>query len=434
MSQVIEEYGQAEHIQDFFLVIKRKSDDLINYFLIGFFIVGLLLAFYYDTWQIAIGVGGLLLLAYYSTKIAMPESNLYQYVLSVVLGIFMAQFIYQMHGLFEMHFMAFIASAILITYQNWKLQIPLMLVVAIHHGLFGYFQYIGYDKIYFSQLDYMSLQTFIIHMILAGVIFSICGLWAYQFKKYSETNIELIFNKREIENQELRTANYELDRFVYSTSHDLRAPLNSMLGLIEIAKEDTSEELTLEHLKMLNVSAKKLDSFICDILDYSRNSRMEVAIEKINFAAILNDVTQNLKFIGDNNRMVDFKIEITGQKVIYSDKNRLITIFNNLVSNAIRYQNPKTETPFVRIKVDTTQTETRIEIQDNGIGIDKEFQTKIFNMFYRVSHKSVGSGLGLYIVKEAVSKLNGEINVQSEIGIGTTFTIKIPNLETNTPN
>ncbi|PIF30291.1 phospho-acceptor domain-containing protein [Flavobacterium sp. 9] len=427
MSPEIEEYEQSKHIQDFLFIIKQKSDHLINYFLISFFIVGLLLAFYYDTWQIGIGVGGLLLIAYYSTKLSLPKSNLYQYVLSVVLGIFMAQFIYQMHGMFEMHFMAFIASAILITYQNWKLQIPLMLVVTIHHALFGYFQYIGFDNIYFSQLDYMSLQTFIIHMILAGVIFSICGLWAYQFKKYSEAHIELIFNKRETENKELRTANYELDRFVYSTSHDLRAPLNSMLGLIEIAKDDTNEELTLEHLKMLNTSAKKLDSFICDILDYSRNSRMEVQMEQINFAELLKDVTQNLKFIGNNNRTVEFKIEITGETSISSDKNRLITIFSNLISNAIRYQNPKIPNPFVSIKVDTSQTEINIEIQDNGIGIDKESQTKIFNMFYRVSHESVGSGLGLYIVKEAVNKLNGEIKVQSEKGTGTTFLIKIPN-------
>ncbi|WP_316633856.1 HAMP domain-containing sensor histidine kinase [uncultured Flavobacterium sp.] len=426
MNQTIEDYEQM-HIQDFLFTIKRKSDYLISYFLISFFLVGLLLAFYYDTWQIGIGVGGLLLIAYYSTKLVLPKSDLYQYVLSVVLGFFMAQFIYQMHGMFEMHFVAFIASAMLITYQNWKLQIPLMLVVTIHHAVFGYFQYIGFNRIYFSQLDYMSLQTFIIHMILAGVIFSICGLWAYQFKKDREAHIELIFNKREIENQELRTANYELDRFVYSTSHDLRAPLNSMLGLIEIAKDDTNEEQTLEHLKMLNVSAKRLDSFICDILDYSRNSRMEVDMEQINFTEILNDVTQNLKFIGDNNRTVEFKIEISGETSIYSDKNRLITIFSNLISNAIRYQNSQISNPFVSIKVDTSQTETRIEIQDNGIGIDKESQAKIFNMFYRVSQESVGSGLGLYIVKEAVSKLNGEIKVQSEIGEGTTFLIKIPN-------
>jgi len=427
MKQNIGNLQQSLHIQDFLFVIKKKSDHLINYFLFSFFVVGLLLAFYYDTFQIAIGVGGLLLIAYYSTKIALPKSNLYQYVLSIVLGIFMAQFIYQMHGMFEMHFVAFIASAILITYQNWKLQIPLMLVVGIHHGLFGYFQYIGWEGVYFSQLDFMSLQTFVIHMILAGAIFAICGLWAYQFKKYSEAHIDLIFNKREIENQELKTANYELDRFVYSTSHDLRAPLNSMLGLIEIAKDDTNEDITREHLIMLKRSAKKMDGFICDILDYSRNARMEVAMEEINFKELITDITENLKFIGDNNRAIEFITEISGETSIYSDKNRLITILGNLISNAIRYQNAQIANPYVRIQIQISPAETRIVIEDNGIGMSEEVHSKIFDMFYRVSNESVGSGLGLYIVKEAVNKLSGEIKVQSEIGKGTTFLIKIPN-------
>ncbi len=423
----IENTEQSVHIQEFLSAIKNKSDNLINYFLFSFFVAGLLLAFYYDTWEIAIGVGSLSLIAYYSAKFALPESNFYQYVLSTVLAIFMAQYIYQMHGMFEMHFIAFVASAILITYQNWKLQIPLTLAVVIHHGSFGYLQYIGFEDIYFTQLDYMSLQTFIIHIALAIAIFGLCGLWAYQFKKYSEAHIELTFKKREIENQELKTANYELDRFVYSTSHDLRAPLNSMLGLIEIAQDDTSDELMLGHLQMLKGNAKKLDSFICDILDYSRNSRMEVNKETINFNELLHDVTQNLKFMGDANRVVDFKVDITGNTPFYSDKNRLVTILNNLISNAIRYQNSQISNPFVNIKIDTSNTETRISVSDNGIGIRKELHPKIFDMFYRVSHESVGSGLGLYIVKETINKLNGDIEVQSEIGEGTTFSIKIPN-------
>jgi signal transduction histidine kinase len=427
MKQKIENLEQSVHIQEFLSAIKRKSDNLINYFIFSFFAAGLLLAFYYDTWEIAIGVGGLSLIAYYSAKFALPKSNFYQYVLSTVLGIFMAQYIYQMHGMFEMHFTAFVASAILITYQNWKLQIPLALVVAIHHGLFGYLQYIGFEEIYFTQLDYMSLQTFIIHIVLATAIFGLCGLWAYQFKKYSEAHIELTFKKQEVENQELKTANYELDRFVYSTSHDLRAPLNSMLGLIEIAQDDTTDELILEHLRMLKGNAKKLDSFICDILDYSRNSRMEVNSEHINFNELLNDVTQNLKFMGDTNRVVDFKVDITGNASVHSDKNRLVTILNNLISNAIRYQNSQIPDPFVNIKINASNTETSIVISDNGIGIHKELHPKIFDMFYRVSHESVGSGLGLYIVKEAINKLNGNIEVQSEIGEGTTFSIKIPN-------
>lgn len=169
--------------------IKKRSDKLINYFLIAYFLGGICLAFFYDTWLIALGVGGLCLLAYYSTKLILPNSNLYQYVLSIVLGIFMAQFIYQMHGMFEMHFLAFIGSAILITYQKWKLQIPIMLVVLVHHTIFGYLQNIGTRNIYFTQLDSFELQTFIIHIILAAAIFFICGLWSYLLKRYSDIQI-----------------------------------------------------------------------------------------------------------------------------------------------------------------------------------------------------------------------------------------------------
>jgi hypothetical protein len=172
------------------LSVKEKSDQLMNYFLISFFIGGFLLAFFYDTWLIAVSVGGLLLIAYYSAKVILPHSNLYQYVLSVVLALFMAQYIYQMHGMFEMHFFAFIGSAILITYQNWKLQIPILIVVGLHHATLGYLQNIGYTQVYFSQLEYFDITTFTIHILLAGIIFFTCGLWAYQLKKYNEIHLQ----------------------------------------------------------------------------------------------------------------------------------------------------------------------------------------------------------------------------------------------------
>src|SRR5216684_1404534 len=166
-------HQQATH---YLLEVKRRSDTLMNYFLSGFFLSGLALAPWFDTWTIAWGVGGLCLLAYYSVKLALPDSNLYQYVLSTVLAIFMAQFIYQMHGLFEMHFFAFISGTILITYQNWKLQIPLLIIVVLHHAIFNYLQFTGNTHIYFTQLEYLGLSTFVIHILLAGIVFFICGL------------------------------------------------------------------------------------------------------------------------------------------------------------------------------------------------------------------------------------------------------------------
>ncbi|HEX7845952.1 MAG TPA: PAS domain-containing protein [Chitinophagaceae bacterium] len=180
---------QKKYTEDFKSDIKTKSDKLMDFFLPGYFLIGVLFALYYETWMIAIGVGGLSLAAYYAAKFFLPASDLYQYVLSAVLGLFMAQYIYQMHGMFEMHFFAFIGSTILVTYRKWELQIPLAIVVVIHHAAFGYLQFIGIDGINFTQLDYMTLQTFIIHILLAVGIFSLCGFWSYRFKIWGEQQL-----------------------------------------------------------------------------------------------------------------------------------------------------------------------------------------------------------------------------------------------------
>lgn len=188
---------------EFRLAVKKRSDNLMNYFLIGFFLTGLVLAVFYGTWLIGIGVGSISLIAYYSVKIALPDSDMYQYVLSVIMAIFMAQYIYQMHGLFEMHFFAFIGSAILITYQNWKLQIPMLIVVLVHHALLGYLQNIGYDQVYFTQLSTFELQAYVIHIMLSAVIFFTCGLWGYQLKKYSEKQIGQVIEMTRLQQEAL---------------------------------------------------------------------------------------------------------------------------------------------------------------------------------------------------------------------------------------
>lgn len=235
--------------------------------------------------------------------------------------------------------------------------------------------------------------------------------------------------ERVIAERELRKSNRELDKFVYSVSHDLRAPLSSMLGIIDISIDDTQDQLMIKHLLMLKNNINKLDGFITDILDYSRNARLEIKKEKIDFKGLLNDITNHLQYMGASQRVVDIKVDIHDDAAVYSDKNRLAIILNNLVSNAIRYQNVNVPNPFVNVKIDTSDTETDIVIRDNGIGIRKELHNKIFDMFYRVSEESVGSGLGLYLVKEAVAKLEGQIIVESDVGKGTSFTIKIPNYQ-----
>ena len=169
--------------------LKRRSDKLTNQFLIIYFLGGVVCAFFNDTWLIATGGGCIYLLIYYSVKIGIPETNLYQYVLSSILGLFMAQYIYQMQGMFEVCFFAFIGSTVLIMYQNWKLQIPLFIIVVVHLSIFGYHQNSGFDNPYFANLNPFELQRFILHILLAALIFFICGLWSYLLKKYTEIQI-----------------------------------------------------------------------------------------------------------------------------------------------------------------------------------------------------------------------------------------------------
>lgn len=235
--------------------------------------------------------------------------------------------------------------------------------------------------------------------------------------------------RRELEdaNDKLKKTNTELDRFVYSVSHDLRAPLASILGLVEFTASETEDEDIKQNLSMMKDSIGKLDIFILDILDYSRNARLEVKRVPINFSSLLTDIRNSLKFISTGNSNVEIRINIDEDGTFCSDRSRIIIILNNLVSNAVRYSDPAKPHPYVEVTVVARADGALIGVRDNGIGIHKDYHQYIFNMFYRVSEKSKGSGLGLYLVKETIEKLNGDIQFTSTPGMGTEFKIYIPN-------
>ena len=276
--------NEQDYLSNFMSTMTQKSDTIINYVLVVYFLLGIALAFKYDTWEIGVGVGTLNLLAYYSAKFFLKKSKFYQYVLAVVLAIFMAQYIYQMHGLFEMHFTVFIASTILIIYQNWKLQIPLTLLVVLHHGVLAYMQNFIYTdpkgiQLYFSQVNF-DMETFIIHVILAAVVFFMNGYWAYYFKAHSQNHISKISDEYELENMKLASAKYsslsatkEYNDFVHRTTLDLKLPVSSVLKLIDVSKDHTDNDQLISYLDMMRESAKKIDDMVNDIHVKSINSR-----------------------------------------------------------------------------------------------------------------------------------------------------------------
>ena len=226
-------------------------------------------------------------------------------------------------------------------------------------------------------------------------------------------------------NELLTKTNSELDRFVYSASHDLRAPLSSLLGLINISKLTVKPEELKLHLEMMEGRVAHLDSFIKEIINYSRNSRLRVQIDNVNLLTLITDVVDSLRF---SEHAVHIKIEIlvSPELQIIADANRLKVILTNLISNSIRYADFTRKNPFIQIEAERTDNEMKIRVTDNGLGIAKEHHSKIFEMFYRASENSTGSGLGLYIVMETLTRMGGTIETTSEPGDGSTFTIILP--------
>jgi len=250
-------------------------------------------------------------------------------------------------------------------------------------------------------------------------------------ERTTELNEEIQFRKKaedklKITNQQLRKANVELDNFVYKVSHDLRAPIASVLGLVNLAKRENKFDTLKQYFDMVGKSAVQQDLFIKDILDISRNSRLMVDKKKIDWQKLIDDTFDQLKY-SVKDKSIDRKVSISGSSSFYSDQRRIKVIFNNLISNAIRYSNGKD--PRIEIDVIINKTKADIVIADNGVGIDKKHQKKVFEMFYRATDINAGSGLGLYIVKESVDKLNGDIDMISDLGKGTKFLISLPNLK-----
>lgn len=227
-------------------------------------------------------------------------------------------------------------------------------------------------------------------------------------------------------NRDLQKVNSELDSFVYRVSHDLRAPLTSILGLISLMKIETSHEKISEYIELQERSIQKLDLFIKEIINLSRNSRLGITVSKIDFDELLNEIFENqhyTKAAENVNRICVVEENIS----FYTDRQRLSIILNNLISNSLKYINSYKDS-FVKVEVYSENNDCVIKVSDNGVGISEVYLPKIFQMFFRATEEFNGSGLGLYIVKETIEKLKGEIKVKSIVRHGTTFKVVLPNL------
>jgi PAS domain S-box-containing protein len=225
--------------------------------------------------------------------------------------------------------------------------------------------------------------------------------------------------------EELKIRNGELDNFVYKVSHDLRAPLSSILGLVNLAKLPGNTDNPMDYIDIIGSKVEHLDHFIGDVLSHSKNLKMEISTAKVDFDRIIQQTFSDLNYLEGTQEMRR-AIKIEGIE-FYSDPWRISEILRNLISNAIKYRRLENIFSEINIKITIDHLRAEIIFSDNGIGISESNLSKIFEMFYRATEQSDGSGIGLYIVKNAVEKLGGQIYVASRIGQGTRFNIILPN-------
>jgi len=223
---------------------------------------------------------------------------------------------------------------------------------------------------------------------------------------------------------ELQRVNTELDNFTYHASHDLRAPLTTVLGLVNLGAKENEIESAHSYFEMIRSRIAHMDLLLKDLISVSYNNKKDLIYELFSIENEVKDIVREYDYPGNKCKS---QIEVQQENEFYTDVVRMRTILRNLISNSFKYYNPDRDFSYVKIKVKITADYAEIQLIDNGIGIEWAHKEKVYDMFYRATSQSNGTGLGLYIVKSMVDKLHGQISMESTLGQGTTFQLMIPN-------
>jgi hypothetical protein len=232
--------------------------------------------------------------------------------------------------------------------------------------------------------------------------------------------------ENKIAEQELKRLHSELENFVYKASHDLKGPLASILGLTNLALDEVQDQAALPYLQMTNQSARKLDANLHDFLHTIRLRNADPQWEEIQFESLVREALAAFSKESGYDE-VSVRLKIVPDFRMYSDRDMLASILHHLIDNSIKYRDANKYQCRLTIKaMPAKETGVCLVIEDNGLGMSQDVQGKAFDMFYRASVLSKGTGLGLYVVKNTVEKLNGVITLESAEAIGTRYTIHLP--------
>lgn len=239
-----------------------------------------------------------------------------------------------------------------------------------------------------------------------------------------------ITSRKSVEHQ-LEYKINELNTFIYKASHDLRSPLVSVIGLVELAKNEKSMDDLSKYVEMIGVSVVKMDNLLIDLVKIVNVAQGKLSNDKIEFDWMIEEILKSLAYRPGFSEVICRKhFNIDGS--FYGDSGLIYSILQNIIDNSIKYK--KNEALFehiIIITIDVSSSQVKISITDNGIGIQEGIIDKVFDMFYRGTSQSMGTGLGLYIVKTSVEKMGGKIALTSILGRGTNVNIVIPNKTSN---
>jgi len=242
-----------------------------------------------------------------------------------------------------------------------------------------------------------------------------------------EINERKLIEEKLIQSQlSLKEANNELEAFIYKAAHDLKGPLTSSRGLINLAMDAKNSDDVGQYIGMIKTSLDKLDNILLSLHEVAIIRQGNVLLKKIDIENNLKDIVNSFKGYNNFDR-IKINIDSKLTRPFHTDKLLIQTIFRNIIENAIKYSRMNIETPYINIFIEEEGMYNVIRVKDNGIGISAEHHSKVFDVFFRATEMSKGTGLGLYIVKNAINKLEGKIEIAtSKLHEGTTFNLFFP--------
>jgi signal transduction histidine kinase len=269
------------------------------------------------------------------------------------------------------------------------------------------------------------VRAFVFNVVTCILATAIFIFFMIHLSEESEKKLRILTSEIRQKNAELLRSNEQLDRFVYSASHDIKLPIISIKGLTHLAAIDCEDQKSRTYFSKIERQTDKLGMFLLEMLEYARNNKTGLRQEKVNVNTLIDEILEDLAHL-ENAYRVEFKKFIRIEGEITIDRVRFMVIMNNLLSNAIKYHNYDIKNPWVKIMISKIENNIQVMVADNGRGIHDQYKDKIFEMFFRASNSPLGSGLGLFIVKETVEKMNGKIMLSSKEGEGACFRIDLP--------